>query len=415
MKILHVNTATSGGAAIAAIRLHCGMLEYGLDSKLITLSGSKQLIPKHFVYDGPVLCTKPSYPELTFKNWLKEKLFKIYNREIDAYDKKNAYSKGIATPKITNGVQSFELFSIPENPYDITQTKCYQEADIIHLHWVEGFLDYSSFFEKNKKPVVWTLHDECPYLGGFHYQGDVNRNQLSHGKINEQIRQQKKNAVQNASCKITVVSPSKWLAEKAAKSEVFQGRDVVCIRNGIDRRVFQKRDRAFSRELLGLPKVKKIFLFASADLNNYRKGVDLLLPILQDTALANALFLLVGDNFKGDLCFNLKNLGTVSDERLMSIIYSAADAFILSSREDNLPNTLVEAIACGTPLLAFDIGDNRSFIGSNGKIASDVNELREILINFDPTNLNSSNEQKDFDMPFIVESFQNLYTRTLNA
>lgn len=414
MKILHVNTATSGGAAIAAIRLHCGMLEYGLDSKLLTLSGSKQLIPKHFVYDGPVLYTRPSYPELTFKNWLKEKLFKIYNREIAAYDKKNAYSKGIATPKIANGVQSFELFSIPENPYDITQTKCYREADIIHLHWVEGFLDYSSFFEKNKKPVVWTLHDECPYLGGFHYQGDVNRNQSSHGEINEQIRQQKKKAVQNGSCKITVVSPSKWLAEKAAKSEVFQGRDVVCIRNGIDRSVFQKRDRTFSRELLGLPKDKQIFLFASADLNNYRKGVDLLMPMLQDTALANFLFLLVGDNFKGDLYANVKNLGAVSDERLMSVIYSAADAFILPSREDNLPNTMVEAISCGTPVLAFDIGDNRSFIVSNGKIANDVNELRDILVNFKSAIWDSPHDLKDFDMPLVVDSYQNLYTRMLN-
>jgi glycosyltransferase involved in cell wall biosynthesis len=413
MKIFHINTSPYGGAAIAAIRLHTGMVESGMSSSMLTLAGSSRSIPNHHAYRGPVFTHKPVYPTLTLKNWFAERLFKGYEKEKKAYEQKQAFQKKITTPEKRDGYNCFELFSLPHSPYDITQTEAYKKADIIHLHWVEGFLDYPSFFAKNDKPVVWTLHDECPYLGGFHYEGDLLRNQATHGNQNEHIRNVKKEAIRHAICKVTAVSPSDWLAEKAGKSEVFKGCEVTRIRNGLDQKRFRNIDKRIAREFFDLPQGKQIFLVSAAHLDTYRKGIDRILPLFDMTELQDVFFLLAGTGLPEFSQPNVSALSNVGDERLLPLVYSAADAFILPSREDNLPNTMLEAIACATPVIAFDIGDNKSFIGEQGIIVKDTDELIHSLIHFREHVFDFSSPRSDFELHAVVGQYRALYDSLL--
>ena len=373
MKILHINTATSGGAATAALRIHQGLVNQGFDSHFLSLSQTDKFIPNHHIYNGPIKKVKPDYPVLSFKNWLREKLFKSYTSAIDAFNKKKNESKKFTTPKEVNGFNTFSLFSYPETLYDITNLQIYKEADIIHLHWVAEFLDYTTFFKNNKKPIVWTMHDMNPIMGGFHYKNDLLNNLQTHSSEEKRLEGIKKQAYDYASS-LTIVSPSQWLCKAAQESEAFKSREVVNIRYRIDRTIFRPRDKQFAKSLFQLPPTKKIFLLASKDLNDPRKGIDLVLPIIEHEDMKDCLFLLAGSNFKGKSYHNVVALGGIQDELLMSLVYNASDYFILSSREDNLPNTMLESIACGTPIIGFNIGDNEEIIGKNncGIICNDL-------------------------------------------
>ena len=364
MKILHINTAISGGAATAAIRIHQGMVNQGLDSHFLSLSHAATYIPNHHVYVGPVKTNKPDYPVLSLKNWIKERFFRSYEKKLEMFNKEHNRKQNMRTPKVVNGFNSFSLFSFPESLYDITQTQIYQEADIIHLHWVAEFIDYSTFFKKNKKPIVWTMHDMNPIMGGFHYKNDLLDNLETHEIENKLLEEIKKEAYYNTSS-LTIVSPSQWLCKVAQESEAFKTREVVNIRYRIDQTIFRPSDKQFARSLFQLPPTKKIFLLASKDLNDPRKGIDLVLPIIEHEEMQECIFLLAGSNFKGKSYSNVVALGGIQDEILMSLVYNASDYFILSSREDNLPNTMLESIACGTPIIGFNIGDNQEIIGKN--------------------------------------------------
>lgn len=364
MKILHINTATTGGAATAALRIHQGLFNQGVDSHFLSLTPSTKYIPNHHVYNGSFKQTKPAYPILTLKNWLEEKFFKSYSKSLYRYKlqqlEKEKYTKSV----LRNGYHTFSLFSYPDSPYDVTELEIYKQADIIHLHWVAGFINYLSFFKKNKKPIIWTFHDMNPIMGGFHYQNDLLANEISHGIEEKRLVQLKKDAYAHA-INMSIVSPSTWLAEATRKSELLGNRSVQTIRYRVDLNVFNPRNKDEIRHLLKVPTDKKVYLIASQDLNDSRKGIDLLLPIIEHPEMQDVVFLLAGSNFKGKQYPNVIALGGITDELLMSCVYNAADYFILSSREDNLPNTMLESIASGTPVIAFNIGDNKEVIEEN--------------------------------------------------
>ncbi len=410
MKILHINTATSGGAAIAAIRIHKGLLDFGIDSHFLTLLPSIQNIPNHHIYSGSLKATKPNYPSLSLKNWMFEKIYRKYDKENNLYLTQKVEREKLITPKMIDNIQNFGLYSFPDSTYDITETKVYEEADIIHLHWVAGFLDFDSFFKKNKKPIVWTLHDANPFLGGFHHKDDLERNIKQYGELEAKLIQQKKDLYSNVA-NMTIVSPSFWLAEDARNSNVFGNHQVLTIRNGIDFTIFQKRDFIFSRQLLNLPIDKRVFLIASSDLSDYRKGIDLILPIIESKEFQNDIFLLVGDNFKSGKYPNVIALGGIHDEILMSVVYSSANIFILPSRLDNLPNTMLESIACGTPVYSFDIGDNENFIGNQGKVFSNQIQMSLFLMKIDDSFFDFENQRSDFELKNIVNQYNCIYKK----
>jgi len=355
MKILHVSTLSEGGAANSAFRLHESMFKFGIDSVFLTLENSKKKISNHHIYQGTYTKGNLDYPILTFRNLIIEKFLKRYQKQKEIFSRKNIEKLYYSTPLVKNKISNFTIFSYPNTIYDIISTKEYQEADIIHLHWVSNFLDYESFFSKNDKPIIWTLHDENPYLGGFHYQDDVDNNRSTHSLIEQKFVSLKEKLIQSID-KITIISPSNWIAQKAKESLVFKDKRVNLIRYSLDKTIFKARDKAYSRDLFQLPHNKKIILVASQDLSVPRKGVRFVEALLNDTTFDEFLFVFAGSNtnFKNS---NVISLGTIQDELLMSCLYSAADYFLLPSLLDNLPNTLLESLYCGTPVVAFNIGD----------------------------------------------------------
>lgn len=152
MKILIINTSDKGGAANSCIRLHQALLAQGVDVKLLFLTRTKEL-KRSSIFSVNV---RESFLVRAQKKVLK--WVQSTNQSLDPLiTYRSIRSKGL------------EYCSFPFSDYDITLTEEYKEADIIHLHWVAGFLDWNSFFSKNSKPIVWTLHDENPYLGAEHY------------------------------------------------------------------------------------------------------------------------------------------------------------------------------------------------------------------------------------------------------
>ena len=228
-----------------------------------------------------------------------------------------------------------------------------------------GYVDYTSFFEKNTKPLVWTFHDENPFRGGFHYENDEQTNEQEDlKKLDVAYKQIKLEAISKQE-KLAVVCPSKWLAKAAQESTVFKNRMVKQIYYALDHSIFKPLDKEFCRDFFNIPSEQKVFMFVAQHVANKRKGFDFLLPIIEGNLLPNAHYLIVGANTTNVAGNNITFTGTITDERVMAMAYSAADFFILPSREDNLPNTMLESISCGTPIIAFNIGDNVSVIGNN--------------------------------------------------
>jgi glycosyltransferase involved in cell wall biosynthesis len=117
------------------------------------------------------------------------------------------------------------------------------------------------------------------------------------------------------------------------------------------------RDRSAARSTLGVPAEGKVILFAAHSVANKRKGFDLLAQALAGLADLGDVFLIsLGRGLPPATGVPTRHLGYVGDERLLSLVYSAADVFVLPSRQDNLPATGLEALACGTPVVGFAVG-----------------------------------------------------------
>jgi glycosyltransferase involved in cell wall biosynthesis len=383
MKVLHINSSDFGGAGIAALRLHKAMLKQGIDSCFMSLDNQINDGINYVRFNTKKeTLIKPEQPILSLKNYFLEKLTKRYSKKIALYNKSLVEQK--EKFEIIYNNENFEIFSTPFSNYDLTESEAYKNADIIHLHWVAGYLDYPTFFEKNKKPIVWTIHDENPFRGGFHYKEDEIRNRDKYGDLDRKYYQIKLEAISKQK-KLTIVSPSKWLAEEAIKSIAFKKRRVLSIYNTLDLEIFKPINKVFSRQFLGIPENANVFMFAAQNITNKRKGFDLLLPIIQRNDLKNTYYLIVGSNSTHlGSRDNIIYTGSIYNDRLMSLAYSAADFFILPSREDNLPNTMVESISCGTPVISFPIGDTKELLKDSkcGILAKDIStESLESIIN----------------------------------
>ncbi|MFN4762868.1 glycosyltransferase [Gillisia sp. Q332] len=389
MKILIVNTFDNGGAANSCKRLHLGLLSKNIESNVL-LKSRQNNWPNSFIYKFK-LPAKWSSTSDKIKNKIKRIL-----KELKLYDPKQVH-KNENQKFLNRRPKGLEMFSFPNSGIDITQTDSYKEIDIINLHWVANFLDYNSFFEKNIKPVVWTLHDMNPFSGGEHYEekylgidnfGSPIRRQVSEeektvAKKNIKIKKQALSKVNN----LTIVAPSEWLAEEARKSEVFKNYPVLCIPYGLDAEIYTPRDQDYSRDLLGIPKDKKVVLFVADSISNNRKGFVYLKRALQQLSNKNVVLCAIGQkNSELESMDNILELGPIYDERLMSVAYSAADVFVIPSLMDNLPNTVLESIMCGTPVIGFPVGGIPEMIidGKNGLLTKEIsiNSFVETLTDF---------------------------------
>ena len=345
LKVVHLNSyENNGGAGRAASRLVRALQAEGLDASL-WVNYSFELAPSPH----------------NFSKGLVPRLFTAIQIILERILTKTRI-KSVKTP-----------FSIPFFGKDISTHLALQAADIIHLHWVNhAFLRPKDLakLQRLNKPIVWTFHDSNAFTGGCHVRYACTHFEQACGNcpivkqpgphdLSHHIWKAKKQAY--TGLELQVIAPSEWMAQSAKKSALFAKSPIPTIPNTLNTQVFAPSDKVLAREKLGLP--ANAFLILSGFMpsaNDKHKGADLLVDALGIFGQNNEAELVVfGNRAAGDLPdfkFKTTFLGTITEEEKLALCYAAADVFVTPSIEDNLPNTVLESLACGTPVVAFTTG-----------------------------------------------------------
>ena len=348
MRVLIINTSERiGGAAIAANRLMEALKNNGIKAKMLVRDKQTDQI---------------SVVELK-KSWWKVWQF-IWERVViwqaNHFKKHNLFAVDIANTG-TN------ITVLPE----------FTQADVIHLHWInQGMLSLTDIRRiiQSGKPIVWTMHDMWPFTGICHYAGDCDKYatqchncpQLYKGSrkdIAYRTFQKKKKLFEGA--QITFVACSRWLESLAKKSDLIKGQTITNIPNAINTNLFKPRDKKQAREKCHLPQDKKLLLFGSVKITDKRKGIDYLVSACKQIAssypdfskeLGVVVFGNQAEQYTSLFPFPIYPMNYVSNEKELVDIYNAVDLYVTPSIQDNLPNTIVEAMACGIPCIGFNVG-----------------------------------------------------------
>lgn len=350
LKILHINTYQGGGSGAAAMRLHKALRKHGYDSRFLFFDRGN-------VTDTEFQFGKRRHWWIFILRVLKKLGFPFTTEQ------RNDYS-------IRKYKYKIEMFSFANTAYTkLHEHPLVKESDIIHLHWISDFVDYKSFFGNINKPVVWTLHDMNGFLGGFHYKGDENRFGEPMKMLDDNQKRIKKQALQKlASEQLSIIAPSLWLCNLSKESEVLGKFSHYHIPNGVDTAIF-----TIKKKPGGKGKIK--VLFVAESLHNYRKGFDIALEVLKDDdVIRQCEFIAVGHVEKSSRIPHITYYGIINSEEKMSELYNEADIFLLPSREDNLPNCMIESLCCGTPVVGFAIGGLPETItdGINGYLSGEM-------------------------------------------
>lgn len=337
LKVTHVNYSnTQGGAARAVYRLHKALLSHGIDSMMrVTISNN---IDKEILSNTSSLSKLVNRVRPVIGN-LPEKFFKSDNPVIHS-------------PALL--------------PSSLVKVLNKSDSDIIHLHWFNSEMLSIADLSKIKKPVIWTLHDMWGFCGAEHLSWDNryingynahNRPEYESGfDLNRWTWKRKKRHWKNA---IHIVTPSKWLGDCVSESDLMKEWPVSVIPNTLDTDQWKPVDQNRAKDLLRVDREKLLLVFgALGGTKNLHKGADLLFKALNSRKLRqmDIQLLVFGENkpeYLPDVPFSIKYLGHLNDDISLKIVYSAADAFVIPSRQDNLPNGGLEAHSCGTPVVAF--------------------------------------------------------------
>jgi glycosyltransferase involved in cell wall biosynthesis len=350
LKVLHLNLSDNeGGAARAAYRIHSGLCSRNIDSKMLVLNKRTKDKSVIEVYDTYGRITR--YKRSSLISRFYSKLIKRVNEKLVA---KYPGNEGIpyflfGQSQLENGLEKFN-------------------SDIIHLHWINSMINFK---EKDllDKPIVWTLHDCNPFTGLCHYFVDCFNfmNQCGHCPILKSSDEKDfsnttfiKKLERYEELKLSIICPSGWMAESAKKSRLFSRFPISVIAHGLDTRLFRPIDKRCAKQAVGIDSNRKVILFGAVNPGlNKLKGYDLLknaLPILKKRYKANEIqFVIFGtvDPVASEEMPGALFLGHISDDRLLSIIYSSADVMVVPSIQEAFGQTASEAMACGTPVTAF--------------------------------------------------------------
>lgn len=375
MKIVHVTTEDiTGGAARASCRLHTGLRRLGHDSSMFVLNRCSK-DPNVSAFDASMDWTSRIRRRIR-----RERIARAFGR----------YS--------SSRPSGFEIFSDDRSEYGADLVKHLPPCDVINLHWVARYVDYQAFFSAVPKrtPVVWRIADMNPITGGCHYDEGCGKYlngcgscpQLGSPDINDLSRQvwkRKKEIFSGVdSRRLHFVALNRWMASNLTQHPFLHRFPVTIIPNGLDTEVFAPRNRKFARESLGLPRDATIILFVAAVVQIRYKGFLQLTEALSGLKSQDNLFLAsVGTKPVLNVGVPHVHLGQVSDDRLLALIYNAADLFVVPALYDNSPNTILEAMACGIPVVGFETGGVPDMIqdGATGLLVprGDISALRATI------------------------------------
>ncbi|GAC1307762.1 MAG: glycosyltransferase family 4 protein [Mucilaginibacter sp.] len=267
-------------------------------------------------------------------------------------------------------------FSTANVGTDISDNQEILNADILHLHWTNfGYLsinDLKKLFNTGT-PVVWTLHDMWAFTGGCHYSGDCDHF-INHCGDCWMLRDagehdlsftgwgRKMDMFKDAK-NMVFVTCSHWLADVARRGSLLKDFRIETIPNPIDTAIFLPKEKAAARKKWHIAPDAKIILFGAANIMDRRKGITYLVEALVELKKSNPEqnieIVIFGKNKSFDvstLPFKVHELNLISSQDDLVDLYSLADVFVTPAIEDNLPNTVMEALACGTPVVAFNTG-----------------------------------------------------------
>ncbi len=404
MKVLHLNTNDNfGGAARAAYRLHQALNAHSnsVKSEMLVLKKGTDDPDVHLLSNSLFHKARPLLETIPLR--------KYKNREQVPFS-----SSWVPFSGIVNKIEEL-------NP------------DIVHLHWVNGGLLRIEDLAKINKLIVWSLHDMWAFTGGCHYDEECGKYILGCAAcpilrsdkkkdLSYKIFKRKQNTY-NRIQSLTIIGLSKWLASCASNSSLLKNRVVKNLPNPIDTGVFKPLEKKIAREILNLPRHKKLILFgAMGGTSTRRKGFIELSDAL-NLIDENTEIVIFGSNEpKESQGFKQKPryLGHVNDDVTLRLIYNAADVMVVPSIQENLSNAIMESLSCGTPVVGFDIGGNSDMIGHkiNGYLAKPydsadlANGINWVINDADKESLSKAARDKVlkcFDSKIVAEKYLDLY------
>lgn len=408
MKIVHVTYSVNGGAGIAAFRLHSALKKNNISSAFVSTNLTVDF-DNETIEDPFFLYKKPSIYKRVIN---KIKIIFWRNKRMTLEKKVAFFSKNL----------NFEKISLPFSNFKLHNHPLIKEADIINLHWISGIVDYPTFFRNCKKPIVWTLHDMNPFLGMFHYQNDLKKASIDLLSLNNIVSKYYKKSLEPIK-KLQIVTPSLWLKEESLKHELFAKFPHKNIANSINTTEFKLLKKNELKVKYNIETDKFVLLFVSESITNYRKGFDILIQALKSIANMDLTIITIGN---GKINLNQNNIKVLEFGRLKELhklieIYNLADVFLLPSREDNLPNVILESYACGLPVIGFNIGGVKEhllnkYTGINAGETNAENLSKAItMIYKDSCNYNSHNINKYAEVNFSFKKQATKYVEVYKS
>ena len=344
MKVLHISTHQTGGAALAAFRLHRSLIKKGVDSRMLTLDGDCN--------DNNVVCYKPVFAFQKSKI-LKSTLYRLgigIGRYWRMHDKAR---KGHECQ-----------YTYPVSLYRVENHPLVKWADVIHLHQCDSFINYPTFFRNVRKPIVWTFHDIGIGYGGFHYKNDYDALLPYYKELETAFRKIKSDSISKAR-NLSIVSLSQEMYDLTKTLDYLRDKPNHIVFNSVDSTKFLMLDKKQCRSELGLPQDKHILLFVSEYVEVQSKGLSLLKEAIRSMHHENILLCIVG-NHSTDLpskdIVATRYFGKIKDSVLLSKIYSAADLLVVPSTQESFGQTPLEAMSCGTPVVVFPSGAMKDYV-----------------------------------------------------
>lgn len=348
MKVVHITTTDYGGAYRAASNISLAMCKQGIISSVLVRekSSSEDVVP--------AISTRV---ELFFS-----KARNLFNLLISHGD--------VVNDRLGYAIHKHQLV---------------KEADVIVLHWINSFVSYRGVERLLKwdKPVVWVMHDMWPFTGGCHYDRTCGKYQktcedcpLLKNQKNLTYRLQQRKRKMLSQGRFAAVGCSRWITECARESLILKDKQCVCIPNPVDTDIYNRKKREETTEK------KKTILFGAMSVTDERKGLDLLIKALDYLPGEQYVLSVVGGADRKiceELEFEYRIYGRIDSQERMAEIYNEADVYVIPSRQENLSNAVTEAMACGVPVVAFDVGGMPDMIvhGETGYLAKafDCKEL----------------------------------------
>jgi len=413
INVLHIVAGDlNQGAARGAYWLHKGLILNGVNS--IILNNGNFNSEK---YERVININELFFFSRTI-NYLRSRL-DIYIKKIYRNSRKEIFSTGIF---------GYNFFHLKE----------YKEADVVHLHWINGGLINLKDLNNIKKPIIWTIRDMWAFTGGCHYSLDCNRyltecgncfflNSNKEKDLSTYLFNRKKQIITNNS--VEIVGISNWITNEAKKSNILKDENISTIFNNINTDIFRPYDIIKSKRDLKIVNEKKIILVGAINANNIWKGFKFLKNALNRLDVEKHQILTFGKINSKDfnqIDLHVTHLGYIDDDVLLAKIYSLSDVYVTTAIQEAFGKTVVESMACKTPVVCFDNSGPADLIthkkeGYLAKIYSSVDLATGIEWIVNNTNYNeicdnARKRAKDaFDYRVISKRYIELYKKKLKA